>query len=461
MFFDKAISRAAELDAHFARTGQTIGPLHGVPVSIKDSFNVAGYDSSIGIAALTFNAAKSTAPVAEILLRAGAVLYCKTNVPQLLIALDSHNNVFGRVLNPRNIALSAGGSSGGEGALIAIRGSVLGVGTDVGGSIRIPAMCNGLYGVKPSVGRVPYLGQQGAGLPGASKMSMQASAGPLATSVRDCDLFLRTIAEGQPWDYDSEVVHGDWASQGTIAAGKKEDIVIGIVRRDGVIEPLPPIQNVLNDTVAALKADGITVVEMDITPLFSQCQSLANSVLTVDGSNHHFDLLEKTGEPLSPWLQGRLRRKQPLTLSQARALHGRREVLRNEFLSVWKDKSGRKIDAFICPVAPHPVPPIDRWNGVSYTSSFVLLDLPSASLPVRPLRHSDLTGSLPSKVIGSWDERNRDLWNNVDKSVYLDSPLSIQVVAPRLQERRLLETMKIIDEALKKQNIGSVSTAKL
>lgn len=93
-------------------------------------------DASIGIAALAFNPSDSASTLVETLLQAGAVLYCKTNVPQTLMALDSHNNVFGRTLNPRNLMVTAGGSSGGEGALVAMRGSVLGVGTDVGGSIR-------------------------------------------------------------------------------------------------------------------------------------------------------------------------------------------------------------------------------------------------------------------------------------------------------------------------------------
>jgi amidase len=115
-----------------------------VPISLKDTFKIRGTDSSIGIAGLAFKPAESNSALVDILLGAGAVLYCKTNVPQTLMALDSDNWLFGRLRNPRNGDVTAGGSSGGEGALIAMRGSVLGVGTDVGGSIRIPAMCNGL-----------------------------------------------------------------------------------------------------------------------------------------------------------------------------------------------------------------------------------------------------------------------------------------------------------------------------
>jgi Asp-tRNA(Asn)/Glu-tRNA(Gln) amidotransferase A subunit family amidase len=145
-----------------------------------------------------------------------------------------------------------------------------------------------------------------------------------------------------------------------------------------VIDPLPPINNVLSETTTALRSQGIQTVELDITSIFKKCQSLANVFFGVDGNNFVFDVLEATKEPLSPWLSSRLRRKNPISLDKLRDAHARREELRNEFLSIWKDSvSGKEIDAIICPVAPHPVPPIDRWNGVSYTSSFVLLDYPA------------------------------------------------------------------------------------
>jgi amidase len=448
------------LDEYIKEHGTPVGPLHGIPVSLKDTFKIEGLDATIGYSSLAFKKSKSNSPLVDILLQAGAVLYCKTNIPQTLMALDSHNNIFGRVLNPLNTKLTAGGSSGGEGALVAMRGSILGVGTDVGGSIRIPAMCNGLFGIKPSTGRVPYSGQE-AGIPiGNPKLALKSSAGPIANTLRDCELFLRTVAEARPWDFDAEVVFGDWNSQGSIP--RKEEIVVGIVRRDGVVEPLPPVQNVLNDTVQALKNEGMQVVEMDITSVFSKCQSLANSLFSAEGYNSIFEILEKTGEPLSSWLQGRLKRKPSLSFNRLRDLHGRREELRTEFLKIWKDNTGRRIDVFICPVAAHPVPPIDRWNGASYTSSFVLLDFPAGVIPVRPVRKADLSPEeLNSDDLGSWDKRNRELWTGVDKGIYLDSPLCIQVVAPRLQERHLVEAMAVIDEALTRQRLKKTPNSRL
>ncbi|KAH7071582.1 acetamidase [Paraphoma chrysanthemicola] len=448
IFFDDALKRAAELDAHLDAKKLPLGPLHGVPVSLKDTFKVRGYDASIGLAALSFKPSTENSVLVDNLLGAGAVLYCKTNIPQTLMALDSHNNVFGRTLNPFNTAVTAGGSSGGEGALLGMRGSVLGVGTDVGGSIRIPAMCNGTFGIKPSWERIPYAGQEGGMLAGATKVGIPASAGPLAHSMRDIELFFRAVSEQRPWTMDPDVIPSPWSSLTSLGgAGRK--LRIGIVRRDGVIDPHPPIARLLDEVKTKLEGPGVSVVEMDITPLFSQCQSLANAMFGVEGGNTMFDLLESANEPLSPWLSTRLKRKAPLELTKVRELHGKREALRTKFLSIWKDQHG-EIDAFICPVAPHPVPPIDRYNGVSYTSSFVLLDYPAGVVPVRNFTKEDMKGNLPkSKPLGNWDKINRELWTKVDRSVYIGTPLCVQVVAPRLEEEKLVQAMSVIDDALK------------
>ncbi|KAF1954682.1 acetamidase [Byssothecium circinans] len=452
IFFEDALKRAGELDAHLKAGHPPLGPLHGVPVSLKDTFKIKGYDASIGLAALCFKPAEENAVLVELLLKAGAVLYCKTNVPQTLMALDSHNNIFGRTLNPFNTALTAGGSSGGEGALLAMRGSILGVGTDVGGSIRIPAMCNGTFGIKPSWQRIPYAGQEGGQKPEQSKLGIPASAGPLAHSMQDIELFFKAIAEQKPWEHDPDIVPWPWTSLSTTS---QRQLRIGVVRRDGVTEPHPPILRLLDQVSAKMKSSGIDVVEMDISPLFKQCQSLANALFGIEGGNNMFDLLEAFNEPFSPWLQSRLRRKPALSLDQTRELHAKRAQLQKEFLKIWKTGDGKQIDSFICPVAPHPVPPIDRYNGVSYTSAFVLLDYPAGVVPVRRFESADMEGNMEEgKAIGSWDKANRELWMNTDRSVYVGSPLSIQVVAAKLQERRLCEAMRVISNAINRSGTG-------
>lgn len=418
IFFLDAIERAKFLDAEYSRTGKVLGPLHGVPISLKDSFKVKGYDASIGIASLAENPAKENSLLVDLILQQGGVLYCKTGIPQTLMALDSDNNLFGRVLNPRNKKVTAGGSSGGEGALIGMRGSILGIGTDVGGSIRIPAMCNGLYGIKPSAQRVPFVGQEGGGRKGASNIGLSASAGPIATSLRDCELLLKSISDTRPWEIDPNVAHGLWNEQGSI----HQKPLIGVIRRDGVIDPLPPVSKVLDESVEVLKLSGIEVIEVE-APSFNKCQSLANKFFGIDGGNYMFDLLEKTGEPLTNWLSTRLRRGTKMPLDKLIDYHAQKIEVETDMLKVWKDpKTGRTIDAIILPVAPHPVPPIDRWNGVSYTSSFVLLDYPAGTLPVRDFTKSDLEGERSDdKPLGSWDKINRELCESIKATLCLKS----------------------------------------
>ncbi|KAF2276825.1 amidase signature enzyme [Westerdykella ornata] len=462
--FDDALARAAELDAHIDAGNPPLGPLHGVPVSLKDTFKVKGYDASIGIAALAFKPAQENSVLVECLLKAGAVLYCKTQVPQTLMALDSHNNVFGRCINPFNSLATAGGSSGGEGALLALRGSILGVGTDVGGSIRIPAMCNGTYGIKPSWQRMPFAGQETGAPPAMAKLGIPASAGPLAHSVRDLQLFLEAVAGQEPWRWDPDVVPSPWSSLSSFydASGKRgrRRLRIGVVRRDGVTEPHPPILRLLDEVSSKLRDAGMHVVDMDITPLFSQCQSLANALFGIDGGNHMFDLLEATGEPLSPWLATRLRRKPVVPLEKVREMQARREELQRRFLGIWKTATAtgeeEQIDALVCPVAPHAVPPVDRWNAVGYTSSFVLLDYPAGVVPVRRFEKGDMVGEMSGKEEGkgSWNRANRALWTDFDRSVYIGTPLCVQVVVPKLEERKLVEAMSAIDEAIKGEGKG-------
>lgn len=179
IFFEDAFETAQRLDEHLAKTGKTAGPLHGLPVSIKDLFSVKGVDTSIGMnhslsfpshplreistncyykgwVGLTGDPAPTDKSVARTLRRLGAVLYVKTNLPQSMMMSDSYNHVFGQCVNPLNRNLISGGSSGGEASLVAARGSPLGIGTDLGGSIRIPAGLCGLYGLAPSPGRHPY-----------------------------------------------------------------------------------------------------------------------------------------------------------------------------------------------------------------------------------------------------------------------------------------------------------------
>jgi Asp-tRNA(Asn)/Glu-tRNA(Gln) amidotransferase A subunit family amidase len=451
ILFDDALARARELDAHLARTGKPIGPLHGLPISLKDSFKIKGYDASVGVANLCFKPASENAVLVDILLRLGAVLYCKTNVPQSMMALDSHNNVFGRTLNPANLKLTAGGSTGGEGALLALRGSCLGVGTDVGGSIRIPAACNAIFGIKPSHGRVPFAGQEGGHRPGLSKLTIEATAGPLSQSLRSCEMFLRVVGDASLQTSDPDVLPQAWSQQVSLGNSNRR-LRIGVIRTDGHVALLPPVRSFIDSVAASLraKASEFEIVEVDATAVLSRTNKTFNGIMSLDGANSWFDHFEATGEPLSPWLQGRLTRRKQKSVNEIWDSKGAMLDLQKKFLPLWTPADGAPLDALICPVMPHPIAPIDRWNTPNYTAAFNLLDLPAGVVPVRPCTHGDLVAELPSgsTALNPWDQGNRELWTKVDKSVYLGSMLSVQVITPRLRERQLVEVMKRVNDAL-------------
>ncbi|KAK2839157.1 hypothetical protein FQN49_006423 [Arthroderma sp. PD_2] len=176
----------------------------------------------------------------------------------------------------------------------------------------------------------------------------------------------------------------------------------------------------------------------------------------IDGGAYVMDLLESTSEELIPWLKGRVKRRTPGSLADLTKLQSKRAHIQRQLMKMWNfpgfDKTGR-VDAIIHPVAPHPVPEIDRYNEGGYCSTFVLLDYPAGNLPVRKFTEQDLEigKEMDSEILSSWDKKNRELWNSntVDRRVYLNSHLSIQVLTPKLHDYDLYYAMDTIDRALK------------
>jgi amidase len=273
IFFDAAISDAQKLDDYYAEHKKPIGPLHGLPVSLKDQFHVKGVETTMGYVGWigTFEGKKNTGKekifesemVTE--LRAlGAVLYCKTSVPHTLMAGETVNNIIDYTWNPKNRLLASGGSSGGEGALIGLKGSPVGFGTDIGGSIRIPAAFNGFYGIRPSSGRLPYEGM-------ANSMDGQNSilsvVGPLATSVGSLKLVIKSLLSQQPWLHDplvSEIPWRDEQEQAIFDIVKSSgggQLAFAVMKSDGVVQPQPPVLRAIEMVVKVIEKLGHKVIE--------------------------------------------------------------------------------------------------------------------------------------------------------------------------------------------------------
>jgi amidase len=169
---------------------QKLGPLHGVPVTVKDTIETAGMRTSAGSRLLKRNMPEQDAPAVKRLRAAGAIILGKTNASELAVAYDSDNPVFGRTNNPHDVARSPGGSSGGEAAAIASCLSAGGLGTDLAGSIRIPAHFCGIVGLKPTSGLVANEGQWPRPV---GPLGLGAAIGPMARRVADAQLLFEVL----------------------------------------------------------------------------------------------------------------------------------------------------------------------------------------------------------------------------------------------------------------------------
>lgn len=188
---ERALSEAREADKALAR-GEAKGPLHGVPMTVKDSIDTKGVRTTDGTRGYANRVAQGDASTVARMKAAGAILLGKTNLAEAAMAAETDNLVFGRTNNPYNLDRCAAGSSGGEGAIIAAGGSPIGLGSDAGGSIRLPAAFNGIAGLKPTLGQVPLSGH--VPMEGVGMGLDVAAIGPMARYVEDLELVLPIIA---------------------------------------------------------------------------------------------------------------------------------------------------------------------------------------------------------------------------------------------------------------------------
>ncbi|CAF3762672.1 unnamed protein product, partial [Rotaria magnacalcarata] len=206
---EEAINRAIHLDEEFKRRGGPIGPLHGLPISVKHMVTMRNRRNNAGWMKWIDRIGEDDAIILKILYEAGAIFYVRTTEPQSLMQLECNSPIYGITFNPFNRNLTSGGSTGGEGALLGLKGSVMGIGTDIGGSIRSPAANNGLYGLKPTTFRLP---REGLKVTQAGREGIIGVLGPLVRAREDIHLFMKTILDTEPWLRDPSLVPIPWRS---------------------------------------------------------------------------------------------------------------------------------------------------------------------------------------------------------------------------------------------------------
>ncbi|RPB16662.1 acetamidase [Morchella conica CCBAS932] len=471
------IPKAEEWLAHSTASGRDTdagvnlsGPLAGIPVSLKDTANVAGYDSCIGYSKYTKRPAREDAPLIRLLRDAGAVPFVKTNIPITLLSFESTNPVFGRASNPHNARYSPGGSTGGEAALLAFGGSRIGVGTDVAGSVRVPAHYCGIYALRCSTGRFPRSGCMSAM---AGQEGVPAVYSPMAKTMPDLSYFLGAVIGMEPWKYDHTVHPLPWQP-----FLPDRPMRWGVMRSDDVVPPSPACARALETAIAALKSQGEQITELDNVPNNLTSLRVAAHLLNADGGTTYTSHFTSAFEANDPGVaQMRFYFRLPRLVKRlycAYVRYIRRDAKWADCLSGWHARSAEEQwklvierenikkawfdyweeqDLDFVLTVPNALPAVPEggmkrgFASCGYTFLWNLVDYASGVLPVTKV--DAVKDALPSGFLKSLDNQiAKNAFVDYDATAMAGLPVGIQVVTKRLEEEKCLWGMQRVVECL-------------
>jgi fatty acid amide hydrolase len=457
--FEQARRDAKKADSD-QRQGKQLGPLHGVPMTIKEQFKVAGTDTTIGLSAHAGQPYDADGPLVARLRQAGAIFLGKTNVPQLLTSWETDSALYGRCHHPYNHQRTPGGSSGGEAAIIAAHGSPLGLAGDLGGSIRVPAHFCGLYGLKPTSGRLTnedtpshFFAPQEAILP---------LLGPIARTVADVRLAMDVLVNPSPHISVDNVPPVPWyAPEETAVSGFR----VGYYTDNGLFPASPAIRRAVMEAVAGLEDLGVMAVPFT-PPDITEATRLFLGVLAADGGAAMRRALagEKPNDAIKPIIMGQsipdlirpllaklmaaqgqkhlalqIRSTGKLSAKAYIDLVEKRAIYRTKWLHAM---AAAKLDAIICP--PYALPALthgstqDLFSAATYAIPFNVTGFPAGVAPittVQPGEESDRTVS----------KDKADLAAQAVERGSAGLPVGVQVVAPPWREDVVLSIMAVLE----------------
>lgn len=446
IFFDEAIAAAKKLDQHYQTTGKPAGPLAGLPVSLKDNFNLKGKDSNLGFVAWIDDPSDHDSTLVTLLREQGAVLYCKTSTPTAMMIAETVSNANGRTLNPLNTKTTSGGSSGGESALIAMRGSPVGVGTDIGGSIRIPCSFTGLWGLKPSFGRFPT-GKCKSGL--AGQEAVMSINGPMCNEPEGLEIYAKAVIDAEPWNADPKCVPIPWTTIASISL--PTSLTVLMLTNNGIVKPTPPLQRAMAHTAARLRKAGHNVVEWDASQsaadsdLFHRGLNCIASFFRAEGGATVHSIMEASGEH-ADWVKGlsQTDASWSKTVKELWQLQAQRTAWATELLQRMRELTGgKKFDALVSPVAAEVTTGHDAYHHIFYTGCWNLMDMPAVVFPLQGLK---VDKELDKKEEGFKGKEGEEeaVWEQYNAEDVDGMPISIQVVGHRLGEERTIAVAKKI-----------------
>ena len=348
-------------------------PLHGIPLAIKDLFDIAGVRTTIGSKFFADNIAEQDAFVVEKLKQAGAILMGKTNTHEIALGITGNNPHYGTARNPWDTSRIPGGSSSGSAIAVATGMSLGALGSDTGGSIRIPASLCGVVGFKPTFGRVS--------LRGVFPLSWNLDhVGPLAKSVRDAALLLQIIAVYDPLDAASvKMLTGDYLSHLTDdVKGRK----IALATGDFMEAADPEILKAVREAARVFESMGCKVQEEDVS--WMKEAALANKLMTQsDGATVHRDRLKEHPEMFGDDIRRRLEDGANTPLADYILARRTQTEVRKKFEQFFES-----YDFLLTPTTPIAAPTIAGHDAVEqagrltrFTAPFNLAGLPALSLP--------------------------------------------------------------------------------
>jgi Asp-tRNA(Asn)/Glu-tRNA(Gln) amidotransferase A subunit family amidase len=384
-----AVRREARAAEDEVMSRQPLGPLHGVPISIKSSIDVAGFQCEAGTRLRAGNIAAHDAPLVARLREAGAIVLGVTNTPELLMAWETDNLLYGRTNNPWDLERTAGGSSGGEAAAIAAGMSAGGVGSDGGGSIRVPAHFSGICGLKPTPGRIPATGHFP---PSGGPFALLGVVGPMARTVADVKALFAVMQGPDDGDTCAAPVPLRWPGDDQQSADEVRKLRVGYFEDDGRTPVTPETRAAVRTAVEALRRAGCQVEPFRPEGL-EEARVLWKKFFVTAGGMLIRPMFDRCESDLSPTLKQFLAwsaAEPPLTAETMLEAWIGRDVLRAKFLAQM-----RKYPILLCPAAAIPafrhgerswtiegktVSYLDAW---SYTEWFNLLGNPGAVVPIR------------------------------------------------------------------------------
>ena len=374
---DGAMERAQQAEAATMR-GESWGPLHGVPFTVKDCVDTAGIRTTGGSLIFADNVPDRDATVVTRLLDAGGVMMAKTNLPEFALWWETGNRIFGTTRNPWDETRTTGGSSGGEAAAVSSGMSPLGIGSDVGGSIRQPASHCGLVGLKATHGRIPLTGHW------PDVLLRYMHVGPLTRTVRDSALALQLLAGADGADpYALRVNPPDIDVNGPLG-----ELRIGWCAEGPFAPVAAEVQQAVERAAKALEAMGHRVEQVSLDSWNELSgQGISDAIYAAEGRHWMMPIIEGKEDLLAPTIVRRLSAPAP-SMEQYQAAVADCELLRQDTARLFAS-----YDLLLCPTTPLPAHPHDSAkldidgrevvgrNALRATIPFDLTGSPAVSVP--------------------------------------------------------------------------------